>query len=275
MKIEELKEVFNGDDVPFEKVEEIVSDDVFSGASKLGIDYAKGAGFENFEDAPFCLEKVTPGTAGVIVDDGVKPIIELMKKHAKTQSDTPRKKADHYEASFCLYGRLVDGKIMISDGFWDERGYKPNAYKYVDPDALSYGSFFADYSNVTTTSVWYDKKVDAVCEGASPDGSLVVIYGHTHPQTNAYGKINNYPSRTDVVLSVEEAVTRYTQANGTCSFLNAIINADGDLNIFGFDVETGRYFILNDVKYRSGEKIASYTEENYPIQAGPTGPTSK
>ena len=67
--IEELKEVFNGDDVPFEKVEEIVSDDVFSGASKLGIDYAKGAGFESFEDAPFCLEKVTPGTAGVIVDD--------------------------------------------------------------------------------------------------------------------------------------------------------------------------------------------------------------
>ena len=57
-------------------------------------------------------------------------------------------------------------------------------------------------------------------------------------------------------------------------FLNAIINADGDLNIFGFDVETGRFFILNDVAYQSGEKIAAYTEGNYPIQTGPTGPSS-
>lgn len=274
MNIEELKALFE-EDVSFEQIEELVSDDVFAGASKLGIDYAEKHGFESFEDAPFCLEQVTPGTVSVVVDDGVKPVVELMKKLAKEQSDTSDKKADHYEASFCLYGRMQDGKIVITDGFWDERGYQPNAYKYADPDSLNYGGFFADYSNVTTTSRWYDRKVDAVCDSATPDGSLVVIYGHTHPQTKELGKVNNYPSRTDVSLAVEEAVTRYTQANGSCSFLNAIINADGDLNIFGFDVETGKFFILDDVKYKSGKKIEAYTEENYPIQVGPTGPSSK
>lgn len=274
MNIEELKKLFDENDVSFEEVEKIISEENFSVASKLGRDYAEGMKFASFENAPFCIDKVGASPVSVVVSDSAKSVIELMKSSAREQSDTREKSADNYEASFCLYGRMIDGKILITDAFWDERGYKPNEYKYADPDAMNYGSFFANYSNVTTTSRQYDRKVDEICATATPDGSLVVIYGHTHPQTNTYGKINNYPSRTDIALAVEEAVEHYAQKNGTCTFLNAIINADGDLNIFGYDAESGRFFILNDVQYQSGEKIPAYTEGNYPIYSGPTGPSA-
>lgn len=271
MDIEQLKNLFNENEPSFDDIEKIIGEEFFSEAAKMGKSYAEGMKYVRFEDAPFCIDRVGSAPIKVVVADSVKPLIEDMKKSAKEQSDTKEKSADNYEASFCLYGRFEGDKIVITDAFWDERGYKPNEYLYADPDALVYGNFFANFSNVTTTSKWYDQKVDAVCETAPADGSLVVIYGHTHPQTSTYGKINNYPSRTDIALSVEEAVTHYAQQNATCIFLNAIINADGDLNIFGYDVESGKFFILDDVKYENGEKIAAYTEGNYPISAGPSG----
>lgn len=274
MDFQKLKDMFNNGEISFEQLEGLIGETSFSEASKLGLDYAKGMKYVSFENAPFCLDRVKAAPVKVVLSESVKPIIEDMKTSAKEQSDKRGKSAENYEASFCLYGRIVGDKIIISDAFWDERGYKPNEYKYADPDSLNYASFFDNYSNVTTTSRGYDKQVDGVCASATSDGSLVVIYGHTHPQTNTYGKINNYPSRSDIVLSVEEAVTHYAQENGNCTFLNAIINADGDLNIFGYDVEAGKFFTIHDVKYETGEKVASYTEGNYPIQAGPIGPSS-
>ena len=167
MNIQELKTLFDENDVSFEDVEKIIAEDTFSAAAKYGIAYVESMKFEDFEDAPFCIEKVGASPVSVVVADSVKPIIELMKKSAKDQSDK-KKKADNYEASFCLHGRMSDGKIVITDAFWDERGYQPNAYKYADPDSLNYGSFFANYSNVTTTSFLHFKKIFLISLGFKP-----------------------------------------------------------------------------------------------------------
>ena len=112
MNIEELKNMFDEKDLSFEDVEKIIDNKNFSEAAKLGVDYAKSQKFVNFEDAPFCIDKIDAVPIQIVIADSVKKLIDDMKKSAIVQSDTAEKKGDNYEASFCLYGQKKGEKII-------------------------------------------------------------------------------------------------------------------------------------------------------------------
>ena len=262
MKIEEISSKFKVKNPTFDDVAEIVADDNFIIAAKTGFDYAKNENYINFDNAPFCIDLATRSKTKLVVADRLKILIEDMHKKAVQQSDTPKIDGDYYEASFCLVGRDNGGVIEIQDGFWDDQGYIPN--KKGDPDNYSY-DFWRFDDNVTIASSKFNNLIMKSCETASKDLSLVLIHGHTHPQKREYGKINNYASRSDIVASVEESVDYYDQENGKCMFLNAIINADGDLNVFGYDVKKEKFLIFDKISYASGSKIKAYSDGNYPI----------
>ncbi len=267
MKIEDLIKLREevGQDLPMEIIEKVIQDASFSEASELGVDYAKSNGYDSIENAPFCIDKVNASKTRIVIDDGVKQLIEAMKKSAYDQS-SGKSLGDNYEAIFMLIGeRNPEGIIHITDGEWDERGYEPNKYKFMDPDAYNYSyDFFTDKSNVAEASSYFSKLVDRTAEAAKGN-SLVIIYGHTHPHRKGYGQINNYPSRSDISASVAEAMNYYVQENGVCTFLNAIINADGDLDVFGYDAGNEKFEIYKNIRYKSGEVVKAYTDGIYPI----------
>ena len=68
-------------------------------------------------------------------------------------------------------------------------------------------------------------------------------------------------SKTKFVVG-GEATKNYVQGDKTCIYLNAIVNADGDLNIYGVDAQ-GEFVIFDKVQTRTGKQIASYTELKY------------
>ena len=219
-------------------------------------------------DAPFCIDTIKPSKTKVVLSAEVFKMYQDMHKRAVSQSDTPTKDGDKYEASFCFAGRKEGDTIILDEAFWDKSGYVPE--RPYDPDACySELPAFNFFSNVTTGSKEFASKLKTACKiPVSASNTRIVINGHTHPQTKSMGQINNYPSRTDVVLAVEEAAEYYVQGDRTCTFLNAIVTADGDLNIFGVD-EKGEFVIFDNVRTKAGEKVPSYTEGKYPLSSGP------
>ncbi len=247
------------------QVKLILKDETFNQADERGVNYAKNASFSNLQTAPFCIDLVKSSNISILVDDEVKLLIENMKNLALEQSDTLEAKADNYEATFLLIGKKEGDGIHIYDSCWDDEGFEPNRYKFTDPDNYDFAFFATPKRNVTTISDKFVKVLHTVA-GSSTDNSLVLIHGHTHPQTAAMAKLNNYPSRQDICASVEEALNFYQQENGTCLFLNAIINADGDLNVYGFDAKAAKFIKIDKIKYKSGEKISSYSQGSFPIK---------
>ncbi len=267
MNLEEYKKKYGKADPSFAEISEIVSEESFSEAGALGFDYAKQNNMLSEETFPFCIDKVRRTQSRVVFDDSTKSLIEKMKALAKEESDDGSFKLNHYEAAFCLVGEKTKDKIIINDGFWDERGFKPNKTKFYDPDdygGFGFDSFYDHSSNVVDVSSDFLEKMEEICNNAIGN-NLVVIYGHTHPQLDSLGKLNNYPSVSDITSSVSEAVEHYQQKNGYCTFLNAIINADGDLNIFGYDILFKKFIVLDKLVYQNGEKINALTDGNYPL----------
>jgi len=43
------------------------------------------------------------------------------------------------------------------------------------------------------------------------------------------------------------------------------MTADGDLNIFGYDVDLAQFLIFDKTFYKSGDKVRAYSFGNYPI----------
>ncbi len=270
MDLRKLNEFLNEYELQYGDVLQIVSDKKFADAGTLGEEWVKSVGGTDFEDAPFCIDQIASSKTNVVVGGEAVEIIKKMKSLATSQSYTPQKLNDNYEACFCLTGRKEGDTIIIDEAFWDKDGFAPNRQKYYDPDNYDALPVYDDSSNVTTESEGYLRKVSATCKIPVSAGSTrVVISGHTHPQTRKMGKINNYPSRTDIVLAVEEAAKNYVQGDKTCIYLNAIVNADGDLNIYGVDAQ-GEFVIFNKVQTRTGKQIASYTEGNYPLSNSST-----
>lgn len=267
MNLEEYKKKYGKVDPSFAEISEIVSEESFREAGTLGFDYAKQNNMLSEETFPFCIDKVRRTQSRVVFDDSTKSLIEKMKALAKEESDDGSFKLNHYEAAFCLVGEKTKDKIIINDGFWDERGFKPNKTKFYDPDdygGFGFDSFYDHSSNVVDVSSDFLEKMEEICNNAIGN-NLVVIYGHTHPQLDSLGKLNNYPSVSDITSSVSEAVEHYQQKNGYCTFLNAIINADGDLNIFGYDILFKKFIVLDKLVYQNGEKINALTDGNYPL----------
>lgn len=273
MDFEQLSAIFGTRNVSFEQIETIIGSSDFKEASRLGVEYAKTHKYEELDYAPFCIDKVDASATRVVFADSLKELIKSMNDLAVDESDRIGKRGSHHEASYCFVGERIGDTIVIREGFWDSKGFTPNRL-FADPDGMDgWGNIFSYVTdaNETSTSAAYERKIKEICAEAGQDGSLVVIYGHTHPQMRKYKKINNYPSREDIKLAVEEAVSHYAQENGTCTFLNAIITADGDLNIFGYDVQTGKFEIYDKVQYETAGKIKTYTEGDYPIAPGPSG----
>ena len=261
----------NGD-LTYEDVLALTQSKQFAEAGKKGEDWLKSQGSSDFEDAPFCIDTIKPSKTRVVLSDEAFKIYKDMHKKALSQSDTPQKDGDNYEASFYFAGRKEGDTIILDEAYWDKSGFIPE--KPYDPDDC-YGELSAMNfdSNVTKTSGVFDSKLEAACKiPVSASNVRVVVNGHTHPQTREYGQINNYPSRTDIVLAVEEAAKYHVQGNRTCTFLNAIVTADGDLNILGVD-EKGEFVIFDNVKNKKSEKVPSYTEGKYPLsKAGEFSP---
>ena len=271
MDLKKLSESVKEKNLEYTDVLELVGDKGFADAGALGEDWVKSAGGTNFEDAPFCVDKVARSRTKVVLGASAVEIFDKMKKCATSQSDVKHIKMDNYEASFCLTGRKEGDKIIIDGAFWDEDGYMPNKNRNYDPDSYYELPTSRVGSNETTASKGFADKMKKACGDAVPEGTIrVVVGGHTHPQTMEMGQINNYPSRTDIVLAVEEAGEHYEQGDKTCMFLNAIVTADGDLNIFGID-EKGEFVIFDKVQTPAGKQIAAYTEGNYPLSSGPNG----
>lgn len=262
-KLNEFVAVQNGD-LTYEDVLGLTQSNQFAEAGKMGEEWLKTQGGTDFSDAPFCIDTIKASKTKVILKDEVVKIYKEMLKRAVSQSDTPDKKQDNYEACFCLAGRKEGDTIILDEAFWDKAGYTPE--KPYDPDACYFDlPTYNAYSNVTTASSGFVRKMETACKmPVSASSVRIVINGHTHPQTREMGRINNYPSRTDVVLAVEEAAKYYVQGDRTCTFLNAIVTAEGDLNIFGVD-ENGEFVIFDNVKNAKGEKVPSYTDGKYPL----------
>ena len=271
MDLKKLAESVKENDLSYADVLALIEDQCFLKAATLGEDWVRSVEGTDFDDAPFCIDQIAGSKSRVVLGADAIAIIEEMKKQAKNQSDIKHIKMDNYEASFCLTGRKEGDKIIIDGAFWDKDGYMPNRNKNYDPDSYYDLPTSRVGANETTTSDEFDSKMDSACGIAVPEGTIrVVINGHTHPQTSKMGQINNYPSRTDIVLAVEEAGKHYVQGDSTCMFLNAIVTADGDLNIFGID-EKGEFVIFDKVQTPAGKQIAAYTEGNYPLSSSPSG----
>lgn len=261
------------------------SDKRFLEAEQLGIEHFRKSGYHGIACAPFCIDKIKRAGTRVIIEDSIKPLIELMKQKAVSESFQLGKYNTHYEASFSFVGRMKNNKIFIEEAFWDEEGFgktttKTSKGSYYDPDCEygSFDSFFRDSfrsafstssGNITTPSDQYIDMQDSICADAqdNENGIFVFINGHTHPFNKDMGKLNNYPSRDDVSKSISEAREYFSQPNGKCIYLNAIINAEGDLNIFGVNLLTGEYLAYDNIVYKaSGDHVASLTEGKYPIE---------
>lgn len=276
MNLEELIKVSGYSYVNFNYVAPFIEESTFFEADNMGLEYAKNNGIRNFDCAPFCLDKVKREDTRIIFNDNLKLFIDAMIGIAVLQSDKNGEKAENHEAAFTFIGRRDDekNKIFITKAFWDEEGFgvdnrkKKNAAALID-DYSDLPMFSDPYQgNVTTVSDNYYHKQEKYCEKADNSGNFVIINGHTHPQLLRHGKVNNYPSREDVVLSITEAATHYGDYNGNCTYLNAVINADGDLNIFGFDMKKQKFVVFDKLVYKdSSTSINSLTEGNYPIQA--------
>ncbi len=265
MDLIKLSEYVKDNDLSYEEVVKLVDGKQFAAAGKTGEDWVKSVGGTNFEDAPFCVDTLDASKTKVVLGADAIQIVSDMIKKAKTQSDVQHIKMDNYEACFCLAGKKEGSQIIIDEAFWDEEGYMPTRNRNYDPDSYYDLPAFNKNSNITTESTGYTKKVNDACKTQVSQNSIrVVINGHTHPQTSEMGQINNYPSRTDIVLAAQEAGEHYLQGDKTCIFLNAIVTADGDLNIFGVD-EKGEFVIFDKVQTPSGKSIAAYTEGNYPL----------
>jgi len=269
MNIEDFKQKYAKKEPSFAEIAEIISEESFNEAGRLGFEYAKQNNMHNEETFPFAIDRVRRAQIRVIFNDNLKPLINKMESLAKQESDDGSFKLNHYEAAFCLVGEKTKDKIINNNAFWDERGFKPNKTKFYDPDdygGFGYDSFYDHSSNVVAVSSDFIDKMEEICQNATGD-NLVVIYGHTHPQLDSLGKLNNYPSVSDITSSVSEAVEHYQQKNGYCTFLNAIVNADGDLNIFGYDMSSKRFIVFDKLVYQSGAKINALTDENYPLSS--------
>lgn len=260
-------------DAKIDEIKTFLDNDKFNKAVEMGRTYAESA---NIKEAPVCIDKLNHSAQKVTLSREAVEIYKKMCSFAKKESDTVADRGDgtqlvipgtHFEYSFCFVGQKTENGIFINNAFFDTENAISNVFN--DPDySGNFYNVFANNKNMTSTSASFDKKMHEACETANDqEASIVVIYGHTHPQTSQLGKINNYPSVTDVELSVTEAHDYYQQENGNCTFLNAIINADEDINIFGYDIPKGEYVTFNKVYNSYGDKLPAFTESNYPIKA--------
>lgn len=259
-------------DANLDEIKTFLDNDKFNKAVEMGKTFAQSKGYQ---EAPVCIDKLDHSADKVVLSREAVDIYNKMCSLAKRESDTVSYRGDgtslvipgsHFEYSFCMVGQKTENGITINNAFFDKESAVNSVFN--DPDySGNFYSVFANSKNTTSTSASFDKKMHEACETANDEeGSTVVIYGHTHPQLSDLGKINNYPSATDVELSVTEAHDYYKQEKGNCTFLNAIVNADGDINIFGYDIPKGEYVTYNKLYNSYGDKIPAYTEGNYPLQ---------